>query len=122
MNRLRNAAREGAQVAQFNPENTNSTCKADPFNIKYKVLNEDPSIASLNPTITVQRTTSAGVTSTVYDSSQAPGACLTPNNFASGDKITVNVSANFSLLTPLVGNLVGSPLRLTGSQSVDLQR
>jgi Flp pilus assembly protein TadG len=120
MNKLRSAAREGAQVAQFNPENSDPGCKADPFNVKYKVLNEDPSIANLNPRITMVRTTAAGVSTTVYNS-QSP-TCTTAASFAAGDKITVNVQADFKLLTPLIGNIVGSPLRLTGSQSVDLQR
>ena len=58
-NRLRNAAREGAQLAQSNPEKLDSSCSADPFNITYKVLHEESGIASLNPTITVLRPATA---------------------------------------------------------------
>jgi Flp pilus assembly protein TadG len=115
-NRLRNAAREGAQLAQANPEKLTAACSTRPSdNIDYKVRNEDTGITSLNPTITVLRTTSGGTTTTVT-------GCPPADSFAVGDKITVRVQAPFQILTPLISNLVGSPLTLTGSQDVDLQR
>jgi Flp pilus assembly protein TadG len=113
-NRLRNAAREGAQLAQFNPEKCTTANSADPFNINYKVLNED-GLSTLNPTVTILKN------GTPYWTT-GQTSCPAANTFAAGDEITVRVEADFRVLTPLISNLVGSPLRLTGSQDVDLQR
>lgn len=92
---LRDAAGEGAYYASIHPTWASSADKADPDNVTYRVKHASPVGGLIN-------WTGAAV------SVSAPGT--TPGNF-----VTVTVTANYTLLTPLVNNIIGGDtLPMTG--------
>ena len=109
-NRLKNAAREGANFAQFFPSKVDSTCAITAAaDIKDKATLEDPTLSSLSGfAVTVQRN---GVT---YS-----GCSQT---FSAGDVVTVKVSATFTLVTPLIAALTGSTITISGTDQVEVQQ
>jgi Flp pilus assembly protein TadG len=107
-NRLKNAAREGAAYAQFRPREvvTGGSCTDS---IQDRVAGEDPDLPS-----------QAGYRVTVLQGSTALTGC----NVAvvhPGDRVTVEVRADFSLLTPIVVALTGNPIVVTGRTTVEVQ-
>lgn len=92
---LRDAAGEGAYYASIHPTWATSADNADPDNVTYRVKNASPVGGLIN-------WTGAAVTVSAPDT--------TPGNF-----VTVTVTANYTLLTPLVNNIVGGDtLPMTG--------
>jgi Flp pilus assembly protein TadG len=112
-NRLKNAAREGAAYVQTHPlkqaDSGPSACN-DPDNARWHALNElDAAGESAgDPTFTV-----------IFSPSTACNVATT--QLEPGDKVTVTVEADFELLTPLISNLVGSPIGLEESVEVVIQ-
>jgi Flp pilus assembly protein TadG len=104
-NRLTNIAREGAFYAQYHPTDV-SGCS--PSSITQAALGED--LALNNVTITVTNaTTGAAVTN------------LCGGVVASGTRITVQASSPMTILTPLVGQVVGNPVTVASSSEVVVQ-
>jgi Flp pilus assembly protein TadG len=113
-NRMKNAAREGAAYVQTHPLKQTSPAGVDacddPDNARWHALNELDAAGENagDPTFTVVITPST--------------TCNTASSsLEDGDKVTVRVEAEFELLTPLISNLVGSPIDLTESVEVVIQ-
>jgi Flp pilus assembly protein TadG len=113
--RLEAAAREAAGFAQTQP---NEVVCAGPFNdIGDFAVAEDPDLASY-----------PGFEWRVFgnDGGELASTCrssspLLPAQVTSGQKVRVQVGATFSVLTPLVSNIVGSEITMTASASVRAQ-
>jgi Flp pilus assembly protein TadG len=114
-NRLTNASREGAAVAQFKPGDVNAGCNGG-ANVVDRTANEDSGLAS-TPGFTVTVAKKVGSTLTPYT------GCGTPNGttIAPGDTVVVTARANFKVLTPLVGSIVGNTIIVTRSTTVVVQ-
>jgi Flp pilus assembly protein TadG len=108
-NQVKNSAREGANYAQIHPseQTPNGGNCADPNNIRYRARSEAGS-ASSNFSVTV--------------SPAASGGCDPTNPPAAGTNVTVTVGSSLSLLTPIVSQIVGSPLSVKASVTVISQR
>jgi len=115
-NRLSNAAREGAASAQFSPSNVNAGCD-DGNNVRDRAGNEEASL-STEPgySITVAKITGGVATAYTGCGTTTPSMAL-----AGGDTIRVTARADLELLTPLVGALVGNPLKVDRSTEVVVQ-
>ena len=114
-NRLTNAAREGAAVAQFKPGNVNTGC-ATGDNIVDRATNEDSGLQSV-PGFSVTVAKQVGSTLTPYTGCGAPsGVTVSP-----GDTLVVTTQANFNVITPVIGSLVGNTLTVTRSTTVVVQ-
>lgn len=110
-NRLRNAAREGALYLQTHPlqQVEGATLCADPDNAEDHALSELSAAADSEDsgyTVAFSPSTACGIAST----------SLEP-----GDMVTVTVSAQFELITPLIGQIVGSPIQIDESVEVVIQ-
>jgi Flp pilus assembly protein TadG len=90
-NRVTNAAREGAFYGQFHP--------CDTTGIQQAADDEDPGLSTIS---------GYSVTST----SPCP---------ASGSDLTVTVSANMTILAPLVGRITGQTVTVAGRSTVVVQ-
>lgn len=119
-NRLVNAAREGGVFAQFHPASVDAGCDSRQ-SIVDRVTDEDAGLGSL-PAFQVQ-VFKRDVTSGALTPSDGYRGCRSVSSvsLAPGDHVVVRVRATFSLLTPLVSALVGSPITMTGSQEVVVQ-
>ena len=87
---LQDLAGEGAVYASVYPHNVNSTNKANPDNIEYRIRNAAPAGTLLDP---------ASLTINVT----YPDA-----NIGAGDRVRVDVTTDYRLLTPFIGTIVGS--------------
>lgn len=108
--RLRNAAREGAVYVRNNPTKQvpGATC-ADPNNGEHHALTELTEAADSEDdgfVVTFDPATTCGVAST---------------DLEPGDTITVTVTAPFELITPIISNLVGSPIDVSEDVDVVIQ-
>jgi Flp pilus assembly protein TadG len=107
---LANAAREGAAFAQYYPshvDNGGPAC-ADPENVVFVTRNETSPANAFTVTVTKA---SDGTTLTGCDlTTLAPGA-----------GVVVRASTPFTVLTPLVSAIVGSPLTLRASVQMVVQ-
>jgi Flp pilus assembly protein TadG len=113
--RLTNSAREAARFAQDAPEQvaTTGVCVA-PDSITWMATHED---GSNTWTVNVDKMVSGSATPlTGCRTMQDPAATVRP-----GDRIRVRVSSSFAILTPLVAQLVGNQLTITGTQEVVVQ-
>lgn len=113
--RLSNAAREGARFGQFAPEQVAVTGVCLPTeSITWYANHEDGANAW---TVSVDRMNGQTATPiTGCKTMQDPAATVFP-----GARIRVRVSTSFSVLTPLVGALVGNQITMTRSQEVVVQ-
>ena len=113
--RLTNAAREGARFGQYAPEQvaTTGVCTA-PDSITWMASHED---GSNSWTVNVDKMVGTSATAlSGCRTMQDPAATIRP-----GDHIRVRVSTSFAILTPLVGQLIGNQVTMTGSQEVVVQ-
>jgi hypothetical protein len=119
-NRLRNAAREGAAVAQYNPgwvgPSNGTGCSATSGrNIIDRASNQDPVLATFqNFDVRIWKDGS---------NTQFPeGVCTTsyPTGVAPGDRIKVQVEASISTMAPLTRALWGSTVLLKGVAYVNV--
>lgn len=113
--RLTNAAREGARFGQYAPEQvaTTGVCVA-PDSITWMASHEDGS-----NTWTINVDKMVGSTATAISgckTMQDPAATIRP-----GDRIRVRVSSSFAILTPVVAQLFGNQMTITGTQEVVVQ-
>lgn len=104
--RLENAAREGAAFAQIYPNDVDG-CLSSPDDIEDYVLLEDSTLA--DPDVAVFR----------EDGSEHEKCGV--GDADAGERLRIEVSATFDVLTPLVENIVGDTLRLTGDAEVVVQ-
>ncbi|MEY2434709.1 MAG: TadE-like protein [Acidimicrobiaceae bacterium] len=114
-NRVTNASREGAAIAQFKPGNVNTGCDSG-SNVFDRASNEDTGLASASGfNVTVAKQVGASLV--------AFTGCGTPvgTTVSAGDTVVVTVKANFSVITPLVGSLVGNTIVVSKSTSVVVQ-
>jgi hypothetical protein len=105
--RLENAAREGAAVAQLVPNKVRDCPSSD---IQERALAEDPDIGFI---VTV-----FGIDD---DGNEAIMSGCTGDVAQAGERVKVEVSAEFEILTPLVANVVGDSITLTGDAEVRVQ-
>jgi Flp pilus assembly protein TadG len=114
-NRLNNAAREGAAVAQFKPGNVDTGC-ANGANVVDRATNEDSGLSS-TPGFSVTVAKKVGSTLTNFTGCGTPsGATVSP-----GDTVVVTTHATFKVITPLIGALVGNNINVSRSTSVVVQ-
>lgn len=109
--RLENAAREGAAFAQVIPNHV--SCGAD-GSVEGHVRAEEPALAS-TPGFTIEVLGKDG-TNTFVPMTGCTGALATP-----GERVRVEVRAQFSVMTPLVASIVGDTLTLEGHAEVRVQ-
>jgi Flp pilus assembly protein TadG len=114
-NRLSNASREGAAVAQFRPGNVNSGCESGE-NVVDRATNEDSGLSTV-PGFSV--TIGKQVGSTVVRFT----GCGTPTGVtvSAGDTLVVTAQANFNVITPLIGSLVGNTITVSRATTVVVQ-
>ncbi len=86
---MQDAAGEGASFAAVHPTWRTSADQADPNNVTYRVRNSAP-------------------TGTLVDMSTAAVTVTDDGTPAISELITVTLTANYQLVTPFVGALVGS--------------
>lgn len=109
--RLENAAREGAAFAQIFPNQV--SCGAAP-DIEDRVRAEEPALAS---------TTGFAIEVLGQDATDAfvPMTGCTGTEASPGERVRVEVRAQFDIMTPLVASVVGSSLTLEGHAEVRVQ-
>lgn len=114
-NRLSNASREGAAIAQFKPGNVNTGC-ASGNNVVDRATNEDSGLAT-TPGFAVTVAKKSGSSQVAYT------GCGTPSGVTiiSGDTVVVTAQANFSVITPIIGRFVGNTIVVTRTTSVVVQ-
>ena len=114
-NRLRNAAREGARFAQFQPEQVQAGASCpDPNNIAYAANHEE---GTHTYTVVAQRWNgTAWVNLTGCKTPQDP-----THTVQAGDRVRVRVSSSFTVLTPLISAFVNNPITATGSDEIVVQ-
>lgn len=110
--RLESAAREGAALAQLNPEKL--VCATEP-DIESRLTAEEASLAD-----------TPGFAWDVYGENSAGDMVLLDkvcggDVVASGGRVRVDVSAPYEIVTPLVASAVGSTIHLEGSAEVRVQ-
>lgn len=111
--RLENAAREGAQYAQIEPNRVNCTGDDD---VPGAVLREDPDLATL-PNFSVEVwTDTEGYSDLALPITGCGGERGDPD-----DRLLVQVSADFDVITPLVEDIVGRTIRVDGDAIVEVQ-
>jgi Flp pilus assembly protein TadG len=115
-NRLANASREGAAIAQFKPGNVNTGC-ASGSNIVDRASNEDTGLAAVSGfTVTVAK--QVGASQVAFTGCGTPSGGL---SVSAGDTVVVTVKANFSVITPIIGSMVGNTMVISKSTSVVVQ-
>src|SRR5947209_3000778 len=108
-NRLANASREGAAIAQFKPGNVNTGCSSG-NNVVDRASSEDSALASTSGfTVTVAK--QVGGTQTTFTGCGSPVG----TTVSAGDTVVVTVKANFSVLTPLIASMIGNTVLLSKS-------
>ena len=125
-NQLKNAAREGAIYGQTHPlSQTTLPASNDPAvpcaneqSIQARGEGELQASGQQDPknlVITVSPSTTCNVA--VAD---GPDADSVPD-LDSTEELTVSVSADFDLLTPLISSMFGSPMKITETVTVEIQ-
>lgn len=109
--RLENAAREGAAYAVIDPNRYK--CTDGGGDVYGRVISEDPEIESL-PGFTVEVWTDTDGTEDMAVKLDSCGG----TEGDSGDRIRVDVKATFDVLTPMLEELVGDTIEVTGSAMV----
>jgi Flp pilus assembly protein TadG len=110
--RLENAAREGGAYAQVHPGEV--TCEGDD-DIVDRVVDEDEGLSALPGfVVAVTRDDASGdATVPVHGCRQVA--------FSPGDRVRVEATATYPIVTPLVQRAVGTHLTVTGSYEVVVQ-
>lgn len=109
---LENAAREGAAFAQVYPND--AFCATPKLDVESHVLAEEPGLDAVPGfEIEVSGTNSAGDVVSVDDCGG--------EQLDRGDRVRVDVSADYEIKTPLVAAVVGSSLRMTRSAEIRVQ-
>lgn len=114
-NRMANASREGAAIAQYKPGNVNTGC-ASGSNVVDRASNEDTGLAASSGfTVTVAKQVGASLV--------AFTGCGTPvgTTVSAGDTVVVTVKANFSVITPVIASMIGDTVVVSKSTSVVVQ-
>lgn len=107
--RLENAAREGGAYAQVHPGEV--TCEGDD-DIVDRVTDEDEDLSTLPGfVVEVTRNDTAG------DATVPVSGCR-QTTFEAGDRVRVEATATYLIVTPLVQRAVGTHLTVTGSYEV----
>ena len=106
--RLENAAREGAAFAQLNPNDV--TC-GDFGTITEHAMGEDLRMAG---TVRVFGEDVSG-------NMTVPITGCTSDTVESGERVLVEVSQSFDVITPMIEDIVGSEIELTGSAEIEAQ-
>jgi Flp pilus assembly protein TadG len=115
-NRLSNAAREGAAAAQFRPKYVDTGCNSG-NNVVDRATNEDSGLSSISGFgVTVAKKTSSGSTTYTGCGTSSGGVSV-----AAGDTVIVTAQANFSVITPIIGRLVGNTIVIKRDISVVVQ-
>lgn len=116
--RLEGAAREGAAFLQIYPNEI--TCTGVNNDLLDRVALEDPDLPGEDGyAVTALRYDGTDFSDyDVCDSQATPP--VTPT-VEPGDRVRVDVHATFDLITPLISNVVGSPIDMTGSAEVVAQ-
>jgi Flp pilus assembly protein TadG len=114
-NRLANASREGAAIAQFKPGNVNTGC-ASGSNVVDRASGEDSGLAASSG-FTVSVAKQVGAAQIAFTGCGAPVG----TTVSSGDTVVVTVKANFSVITPIIGSMVGNTIVVSKSTSVVVQ-
>lgn len=116
--RLEAAAREAAGFQQIFP---NDVACADPTpDVVGRAEREDPDLPALpGYAVTAERKAAGGFTP--YAWCEAEAVLPLVNRVGSGERVRTEVTATFEVLTPIVSNLVGQTLQLTGSAEVVTQ-
>lgn len=116
--RLENAAREGAALAQVEPNDVD--CPGDANDLADRVALEEPAL-SQEPGYGV--TFSYGPPGGPF-SEYGSGLCFSRGDapvVEPGDHVRVEVEATFDVLTPIVETLVGATILMTSSAEVEVQ-
>ncbi len=109
---LENAAGQGAAYARISPNDVDCAGTDD---ILGAVTNEDAEIASLlDFTVVV-------MTENISGDLVVPVTGCGGNTVSSGDRVRVDVTATFDIITPMVESAVGDSLSFTGSSEVVVQ-
>ncbi|MEY2420871.1 MAG: hypothetical protein QOI95_938 [Acidimicrobiaceae bacterium] len=114
-NRLANASREGAAIAQFKPGNVNTGC-ASGSNIVDRASSEDSGLAAA-PGFTVTVAKQVGASRVAFTGCGTP----TGTTVSAGDTVVVTVTANFSVITPIIASMIGNTVVVSKSTSVVVQ-
>ena len=115
--RLESAAREGVSFSQIYPNDV--TCTGAANDVKDRVQLEDPDLPT-HPgyAVTAHRDVGGG-TFAAYDICASDGS--DPELVDPGDRVRVDVSATFDVITPFVGAIIGDPIGMSGSAEVVTQ-
>ena len=107
---LRNAAREGAAFAQYEPTavSAGGGCD-DPDNINWHATAEEASIGA-GAVVTVTDVTTGTDVVGCYSATVSPGR-----------RVKVTVAKSFRVLTPMIGHIVGTDVTVRGSTEVVVQ-
>lgn len=109
--RVKNAAREGAAYAQYFPGRVapvGSAC-ADPDNITHRARAEGSNDTAI--TVSVRK----------QDGSQLTGCSTSGSGLPSpGESVTVTATKPFTVITPIVQVIVGSPVNVRASVTVEV--
>lgn len=107
---LENAASEGASFAHRYPNDVS----CEPDGIVSRVHGEEPGVdATPDFTVTVFAEDETGGMATIDGCGDT--------DVGSGQRVRVDVTATFDVLTPMVARVVGSELSLTGSAEVEVR-
>jgi Flp pilus assembly protein TadG len=107
---LTQAAREGAAYARVAPTDT--------FGIRKRVVQAVPSIygSLTDPQITAMTNSDIAVTC----ASGLNGASKSCSSATIGDTVTVTVTRNFSVLTPMFSTLLDAPLEISRNATAEI--
>lgn len=114
--RLSNAAREGAASIQFAPKNVDSGCAAG-NNATDRAEQEEPDLPSMDG-YAVSTSKVVGSTLTPYTGCGTTNPVVT---LGAGERVRVTVRADFEVVTPLIGGLVGDPITIRRTSEVVVQ-
>lgn len=106
---LENAAREGAAYAQINPNRVSGCTDGDP-SIRDRILAENDGLSSF-PDFDILVLAPGGSEMTGCDGTAVE----------SGERVEVEVSASFDVLTPVVERVVADQITITGSAELEAQ-
>lgn len=117
-NRMSNAAREGASVAQFTPEAVNSGCNRD-RNIVDRVRKQNESLATATGyKVTVAKKNTSTGALTPYTGCTTTTPAL---SFAPGDRVVITVTVDLAMSGPASAVVVGNTARLQRSIELVVQ-
>ena len=117
-NRMSNAVREGAAVAQFTPAAVDSGCNGD-RNILDRVRKQNEQLAAeAGYTVTVAKKNASTGALTTYTGCTATTPAL---SFAPGDRVVITVTVNLAMSGPASVAMVGNTAELERSAELVVQ-